>query len=250
MNKIIKTIIAIGGGELGKLDTLAIDKKIVKLSKKTHPKVLFIPTASNDAEGYCDTFQKVYGDKLHCQVDFLLLVRDKHRLTKKEIKQKILSADIIYVGGGSTLKMMKEWRKQGVDKFLKQAYRKGIILSGLSAGAICWFRYGVSDSRLFMKNSKNKDWMRVAGLNLFSLTISPEHIRDKKIRDEGIKIIMQRTPGVGLAMDDYTALVIQNNSYKIWHSRKNVGITKYFKKDKIIKKNLPSKGVLSDLILT
>ena len=51
-------------------------------------------------------------------------------------------SDIIYVGGGNTLKMMKVWKKTGVDKMLKQAYEKGIVLSGLSAGSICWFRWG------------------------------------------------------------------------------------------------------------
>lgn len=243
----MSTIVAIGGGELGELETLTIDKKIVKLAKKNKPKVLFIPTASNDADGYCNTFQKVYGDKLHCQVDFLLLIKNK--LTKKEIKEKILSADIIYVGGGSTLKMLKIWRKLGVDKILKQAWKRGIILSGLSAGAICWFRYGVSDSRLFMKNSKNKDWMRVAGLNLFPLTISPHHIRDKKIRDKGIEIIMSRTPGIGLAMDDGTALIIQDEKYSIIAFHKGAKIDKVTrKKGKITRDRLKNRGDLTELL--
>ena len=249
----MKTIVAIGGGELGELETLAIDKQIVKMSRKKvesekyNPKVLFIPTASNDAEGYCDTFKKVYSDKLNCRVDFLLLTKEK--LSKKTIADKILSSDIIYVGGGDTLKMLKIWRKLGVDKILKKAYNQGIILSGLSAGAICWFRYGVSDSRLFIKNSKNKNWMRVSGLNFISLTVSPHHIRDKKIRDRGIREIMTRTPGVGLSMDDNTAIIIQDDRYKIIRSKNNTKIRKVFNsRERIIEIKLEDKGFLNDLV--
>jgi dipeptidase E len=64
-----------------------------------------------------------------------------------------LGADIIYVGGGNTLKMMTLRRKLGVDKALQQALKKDIILSGLSAGSICWFDYGNSDSRKFTSKS-------------------------------------------------------------------------------------------------
>jgi len=145
MKKIGK-IIAIGGGEIGEEETLAIDRKIVKLAKRKNPKVLYIPTAGGDSKKWCNIFQKIYGDKLGCQVDFLLLVKNKDILTKKIITEKILSADIIYVGGGNTLKMLQIWKKNDVDKLLKKAYKKGTILSGLSAGAICWFRYGISDA--------------------------------------------------------------------------------------------------------
>ncbi|PJC37072.1 peptidase E, partial [Candidatus Peregrinibacteria bacterium CG_4_9_14_0_2_um_filter_53_11] len=55
---------------------------------------------------------------------------------------KILSADLIYVGGGNTLKMMLRWKRFGVTTLLKQAYRKDIVLAGVSAGSICWFEYG------------------------------------------------------------------------------------------------------------
>ncbi|HCJ45477.1 MAG TPA: hypothetical protein DHV33_01010 [Candidatus Moranbacteria bacterium] len=80
------TIVAIGGGELGKWETLSIDRAIVKLTKKDCPNVLFIPTASNDAIGYWETFQKVYGKKLGCTTGVLYLLREK--LPRKEIEKK------------------------------------------------------------------------------------------------------------------------------------------------------------------
>jgi dipeptidase E len=246
MSKAIKTIVAIGGGEIGELDTLSIDKKIVALVKKVKPKVLFIPTASNDAEGYCDTFQKVYSVKLHCQVDFLLLTKEK--LTKKEIKQKILSADIIYVGGGDTLKMLKIWRKQNVDKILQQAYKKGIILAGISAGAICWFRYGISD---VIKNPKNKKLFgRLTGMNILknNITLSPHHTLRKGLGIESVKEIMTDTSGTCLSLDDTATLVIQNDHYQIWESKQNAKIRKlYYRQNKMLTTILNRSGNLTEL---
>lgn len=242
-----KNIIAIGGGELGELETLPIDRAIVKLVKKKNPKALFIPTASSDAIGYWDTFQAVYGKKLECETDVLFLIREK--LSSKQIKEKILSSDIIYVGGGNTLHMLRIWKKYGVDKLLRKAYEKGITLSGLSAGAIAWFRYGSSDSRRFMKNGKSvESLMRVSALGLLPFTVSPHHIREKKLRDPGIKEMMSRTPGIALALDDNSAILIQDNRYEILRSKPGVGIKKVFRKDgKIETKSLKDSGTFEEL---
>lgn len=243
----MKTIIAIGGGELRDLETLSIDRAIVKLSKKRNPQVLFIPTASDDALGYWETFQKVYREKLGCKAEVLFLIREK--LSQQQIEKKILSVDIIYVGGGNTLKMLRIWRKYDVDKVLRKAYEKGIILSGLSAGAVCWFRYAASDSQRFMKNGKKTDaLMRVTALGFLPFTLSPHHIREKKLRDPGIKKIIKRTPGVALALDDNSAICFQGEQYRVLTSKKGVGIKKVFlKKGRIEVVTIKRKGSISDL---
>jgi len=222
-------LVAIGGGELKDLDTLPIDKEIVRLTGKKHPKALFIPTASGDAEGYWQTFQKVYGEKLGCKPEVLYLIREHP--TRKEIEEKILGADLIYVGGGNTLKMLKTWKKNGVDKLLTKAYKQGVVLSGLSAGAICWFAYGCSDSRRF-SNPEDVSFMRVRGLDLVNLTVSPHHIREKN-RDNGLVKLMQKTPGVAVALDDNSALEIVDGQYRVLTSKKGVGAKKvYYSKGK------------------
>ncbi|MFZ3031460.1 MAG: peptidase E [Candidatus Moraniibacteriota bacterium] len=243
----MKTIVAIGGGELKDLETLPIDRAIVKLAKKKHPKALFIPTASNDAMGYWETFQSVYGKKLGCETDVLFLIREK--LSSKQVKEKILSSDIIYVGGGNTLRMLRTWKKYGVDRLLREAYEKGAILSGLSAGAIAWFRYGSSDSRWFVKNGKQvESFMRVSALGLLPFTVSPHHVREKKLRDPGIKEIMMRTPGVALALDDNAAILVQGDRFEILRSKPSVGIRKVFRKEGKIKEvSLKDSGTLEDL---
>jgi dipeptidase E len=245
--KKLRTIVAIGGGELKDLETLSIDRAIVKLSKKKNPRALFIPTASGDALGYWEVFREVYGNQLGCRTDALFLVREKHSLD--QIREKILSADIIYVGGGNTLKMLRVWRKQGVDQILRQAYERGTILSGVSAGAICWFRYGLSDSRRFMKNRKKTDrLMRVSAVGFLPFTLSPHHLREKKLRDPGIKSLMQRTPGVALALDDNSAICFQGDRYTVLSSKRGAGIRKVFSRMKKVEVvTLKEQGLISDL---
>lgn len=240
-------IVAIGGGELKDLETLGIDKEIKKLSGKKNPRALFIGTASNDALGYWDTFKSVYGKKLGCITDVLFLVREKP--LQKEIKKKILSADIIYVGGGNTLKMLTIWRKYGVDKLLRQAHEKGIVLSGLSAGAICWFKYGLSDSRKFMEGQKEEfSFMRIKGLGLMPLTLSPHHIREKKTRDLGLDNLIKKNGGVALAVDDNAAIVFKGEDYKVISSKSRAGVNKVLmQKGKINKINIKT-GKIKDLL--
>ena len=157
----MEKIVVIGGGEIGNFETLPFDKRIVELTKKKHPKALFIPTASGEPDGYIQNFNKVYGKKLGCKTDVLFLLKTKP--TKKELREKILSSDLIYVGGGNTLKMMKRWRFLGVDKILKEAHKRGIVLSGISAGGISWFEAGHSDS-MSSYNPDNWDYIKVRGV--------------------------------------------------------------------------------------
>jgi dipeptidase E len=156
-----KAIVAIGGGNVRTRGTAAIDREIIRLSGKKYPKLLFIPTASSDAERYWNNVRQYFGGFLKCRTGVLFLLREC--LSKKQIRGKILTADIVYVGGGNTLMMMRVWRRLGVDRILKQAYEKGIVLSGMSAGSICWFESGHSDSMSFY-NPKKWKYIKVKGL--------------------------------------------------------------------------------------
>lgn len=193
-------IIAIGGyktdwSEEGCFDTpLEIDQRIVKLTGKAHPKVLFIPTASSDGPSYTKSFIKVYGEKLGCPVDVLRLIAEKP--SHKEIAEKIRAADLIYVGGGNTLMMMNKWRRLGVDKLLIEAHQRGTVLAGVSAGAICWYEWGVSDSRQFYDKNSH-EYIRVRGLGLVKGLCCPHFgssLYDKGYRMEGLRKILKRHP--------------------------------------------------------
>jgi len=213
-------IVAIGGGEIGRpgypVETTEIDKEVIRLSGKSEPRLLFIPTASSDSESYCDTAKRHFGARLGCKVDVLYLVAN--RPTRKEIEGKILSADIVYVGGGNTLKMMIAWRKYGVDDIMARAYKNGIVLSGLSAGAICWFRYGSSDSRKFADPSAGL--IKIRGLNFVNALYCP-HYNTEEDRKPHLKELMKKTSGVAVAVDNCCAIEVLHDKYRIITSGNN-----------------------------
>jgi len=118
-----------------------LDQYILDLSGKHKPKVCFIPTASGDAEGYISAFHVSFG-KLSCRPSHLSLFRTP----VADLRSFILSNDVIYVGGGNTFNLLVLWRAWGLDRDLKEAWRRGIVLAGISAGSLCWFEEGVTDS--------------------------------------------------------------------------------------------------------
>jgi dipeptidase E len=223
-------IVAIGGGEIGRpgypIETEEIDLEIIRLTGKKNPKLLFLPTASSDSEGYVEVVQNYFGKRLGCNVSSLLLLNNKY--TQKQLEEAILSTDIVYVGGGNTLKMMKAWRKLGVDKLLKKAGEKGVVLSGVSAGAICWFKYGCSDSIKF--NNPQADYIRVSGLGFINATFCP-HFDFQKDRLKAMEKIMSKTNGIGIALDNCAALEIVDDKFKILTTKDSAKAYKAFVKN-------------------
>lgn len=141
----MKKLVCIGGGEIPRIkngtqlpyETKEIDEEIVRLSGKKNPKILFIGTASSHSYDYYLVIKEVF-EKIGGIVTNLDLLNENVDMTK--VKKQIFNTDIIYVGGGNTRLMLEKWRKLGVDKLLVEAYNKGIVCSGLSAGSYCWFK--------------------------------------------------------------------------------------------------------------
>jgi dipeptidase E len=240
-------IVAIGGGSIHRPskrpERTAIDETIVKMSGKKKPRVLFVPTASDDSPEYITLFKKQYGDRLQCTVETLELYHD--RPSKKEIEARIKRADIIYVGGGNTLRMMKLWRKLGVDTLLIRAAKKGTVCCGLSAGAVCWFRECNSDSRKSIDPSA--DYIRVKGLNLVNALLCP-HYDSEPERQPSLKRMMKKVPGVAITLTDCAAIVIEGGEYRIITSKKKAWAQRVFwKREKYVKEELSS-GTFSSIL--
>jgi dipeptidase E len=226
----MKKIVAIGGGEIGRpgfpVETTKIDKEIIRLTGKKNPRLLFVPTASSDSESYFEVVKKHFGKRLSCKTDVLYLIKEK--LSKKKIENKILKSDVIYVGGGNTLKMIALWKKLSVDKFLMKAYKKGIVMSGLSAGAICWFRYGNSDSKL----KETGKLVKVRGLNFVNLLFCP-HYNEQKKRKPALKEMMKNGKGIAIALENCCAIEIVDDKYRIISSKSSAKAYKiYWKNNK------------------
>lgn len=144
----MKRILAIGGGELKNRETLSIDEYIAAEAKKaageTRPCGLFIPTASHDCMPYYNTFHKVYTGLFNVKTDVALTVG--REIDPEKMRAKFERADFLYVGGGDTVFMLDHWKKSGLLQFVRDAYDRGVLVAGLSAGAICWFEEMYSDS--------------------------------------------------------------------------------------------------------
>lgn len=224
-----KVIVAIGGGHIKTRETLAIDREIIRLSNRKHPKLLLIPTASSDHEEYCERVQKYFGEFLECKIDVLFLI--KERPSKKQIIKKIQWADIIYVGGGNTLLMMRLWRRLGVDKLLRSAYNKGTVLCGASAGSICWFDSGHSDSMSYY-NPKKWKYINVKGLGLIKGIHCP-HYNGRTLgipRRRNFAQMISKIGGMGIAIDNNCAIeFIDGRFFKVVHSKKRASAYKLYK---------------------
>ncbi len=242
----VRTVVAIGGGAVFNpckpAETLAIDQVSVDIAKaitlKEKVNLLFLPTASNDDILYCNTIYNHFHLRLGCNYDHLRIIEEKN--TIDGIYEKINWADIIYVGGGNTRMMMNVWREHNVDMLLKRAYMQGTVMTGLSAGSICWFVGGSSDSE---KHDGVEDWkpVWVKGLGLVNMEHSPHYNSEEWRREETFKRAKETGKNI-LCLDDNCGIVMTDECcYKVVKSQSGANayvVTPKGKKIVISEKNV------------
>ena len=134
-------IIAIGGGGFGRNpNEPIIENYILNLSNSQKPNITFFPTASAENSDYIVNFYSAFSS-LNCNAKHISLFKNTPNL-----ESIIRDSDIIYIGGGNTKSMLAVFKEWGLDKLLLKAYKDGKILAGVSAGEICWFAQGITDS--------------------------------------------------------------------------------------------------------
>ena len=197
-------IVAIGGGEPE--TAYKIHQYIAGMAGKAEPRVLFIGTASHDNEEYSAYIHSDF-EGFGCTVEDLRLSGGEVR--PEEIDGLLAQADILYVGGGDTAYMMEVWRKYGLDEKLKEIYREDrAILSGLSAGAMCWFRCGHSDSAVFEGNEEGGfGWVENL-LGIYPYAFCPHY----DLRVESFDRMLGALDVPGLAVEENAAFVDDNGA--------------------------------------
>jgi dipeptidase E len=138
-------IVAFGGGGFSmEAGNPLLDDYVLGATGKERPRVCFIPTASGDADHYIVRFYRRFAavaDASHVS----LFRRDKGAgAVEGDLEAHLLAQDLIYVGGGSVLSLLGAWRAHGLDAILRRAWRRGVMLCGLSAGSLCWFAEAVT----------------------------------------------------------------------------------------------------------
>ena len=136
-----KTIVAVGGGSFRTYPGNPLDTWLLARTGKERPRVAFLPTASGDQEGVIEAFTRSFLERGAIPTVVRLFVRDVI-----DLESLLLGQDLVLVSGGNTANQQAVWKLHGVDRILRAAYERGIVLAGWSAGGLCWFESGVTDS--------------------------------------------------------------------------------------------------------
>jgi dipeptidase E len=198
-----RTIVALGGRGFTHLgQASAIDRYVLSLARATTPKICFIPTASNDPAAKVRRFYRAFRN-LDCVPSHL----DLFRQTIVDVAAYLREQDVVYVGGGNTRNLLALWKLWGVDCALKAAYANGTVLAGVSAGALCWFREGVTDSfpgRL--------EPLRCLGL--IDASFAPHYDGEAERRPAFQALIARGRLRSGYAADDGVALRFEGGAFR------------------------------------
>ena len=208
MNSIEKKIIAIGGGGFTHQLDQSLDQFVIDKLKKTNNKIGFLATASKDDEKKINLFYKRF-ENTEFELSHFNLTSNINGFS-----EWIMSKDLVYIGGGNTVFMLEIWRKNKLENIFKDAYEKGIILSGISAGAVCWFDWILSDS-------VGPGFNPLRGINLISGSCTPHSSNIERINQFESDIKNNKLPQ-GIAIDDGVAVVfVDGKPTEVYSSRKN-----------------------------
>jgi len=190
-------IVALGGGGFSEEpNNPLLDDFIIRLTGKKVPRICFVPTASGDAQGYIDNFYAHFpaerADSSHLSLF--------QRSDVGNFKDFLLNQDVIYVGGGNTVNMLSIWRLHGIDNILIEAWKKGVILCGLSSGMICWFEESLTNSFGGLPTPL-KD-----GLGLLKGSACPHYDREPERRIKYKEFVKTGQLSVGYAADNGAAI--------------------------------------------
>ena len=201
----VATIIAIGGGGfLMEPENTLLDRYCLEQTGKSVSKVCFIPTASGDSEDFLLRFYTAF-ERYSCECSHLSFFRKSRirAIPLTNIEKNLLNQDLIYVGGGNTRSMLAVWREWNLDKILKKAWKSGVVLAGMSAGAICWFEYGGTDS------ISNNQMSSLKGLGFIQGSCTPHYDSKSNRRPDLHRLLENGKLPSGFGIDDGAAILFQ-----------------------------------------
>jgi dipeptidase E len=180
-------------------------KFFISLTGKENPRICLLPTASADRDsGIIRWFERADGLGFQPFVQRMFISSYRQDQTFEEV---LLSMDAIWVSGGNTLNMIAIWKAQGVDQILKKAWEQGIVLGGGSAGSICWFEQGSTDSRPVALSAMD-------ALGFLKGSHCPHYYTEGPRRDSYHEMILDGRLMAGYALDDRVGLLFEGQELK------------------------------------
>jgi dipeptidase E len=195
-------IIAMGGGGFSmEPNNSLLDEYVLQHARQRNPRVCFVPTASGDSADYTIAFYDAF-KKFRCRPTHLFLLRP----STPDLEGFVMEQDVIYVGGGNTKNLMALWKAWTLDDILRKAWREGVMLAGISAGSICWFELGVTDS-IPGKLTPLECLGFLKGSNC------PHYDSEKERRPSFQRLVAKGMISAGLAADDGVALHFEGDRF-------------------------------------
>lgn len=252
-------IVAIAGGHNGRLkngirmpyEIALMDQEIVRLTNKEKPHFLFLAHSQKEIEvqvGYYNGMREIYENHYHCDCRMLTSI-DLEDFRKA--KEYVEWADIIYEGGGDTMSMIALWKRTGFDTLLKEAWQKGVVMCGVSAGANCWFDACSTDSLRIQKNDPSLPLTSCDCLGFVPGFFVPHANEPGRI--ESSKDILKENGMVGFFLSNCAALEIVDDKYRLLvtdasnYGIEAYGLKVYWRDDKCIEQSIPVSFEFQDL---
>jgi dipeptidase E len=194
MSETTKQIIVIGGGGFYRdPENLELEKYVIRQTGVKSPRVAFVPTASGEPDHYIASFYSAFL-KLGCRPSVLTFFK-----RTPDLRSFLIDQDVIYVGGGNTKSLLAIWRDWGAAEILREAWESGIVLTGVSAGAICWFEQGLTDS--FSDGLRPLD-----GLGFLPGSCCPHYDGEAQRRPSLHRLLRSGEISAGVAIEDWAGV--------------------------------------------
>jgi peptidase E len=195
----VRRILTLGGHDFtSRPPDRAVCEFLLRLATERggeRPRICILPTASGDTSEQIGRFYQAFGDR-PCEPSDVSLFRLGRR--PMALRDHLLSQDLIYVGGGSMVNLLAVWEAHDIASILSLAWRRGIVLAGQSAGAMCWFEAGIT-------KSSGKP-LEAAGLGLLSGSLCVHYNNEPERRAAYLEAVGNGMPG-GYGLDDYAGLL-------------------------------------------
>jgi len=187
-------LVTLGGGGFSGDVSNALDDFILGLTHSHRPQICFLPTASGDNVNYVSRFYSFFPEYRAIATHLFI----NETTSVKEIARVLLGQEVIYVGGGNTIYLLKIWKKFGIDKILREAWERGIVLAGMSAGMNCWFEEFATDSMIegsivpykhglgFIKGSACPHFNNASYRQAYEYYVSEGYLKEGTGAEEGV----------------------------------------------------------------